>query len=164
MAHSIKHIDNPVSDILHKGQVLPEVKCNMDIIPLPIIKQHIGTLHGMSMVAVCMLDSNYRHIEMNISFDNEQYLIDFAEHVIAVWKKYEPIPSYIRSFKHNEKFLTQYNGNKLSSDTTLPTAIETFNGKKAIIDVNMVNVDYIFKLYKWSEDSPRILRLILKSI
>ena len=139
----------------------PEIKTNIQLTAIDQLKKYAGVPHGMSMVALTLIDPLNRNLEMNVVFESEMYLNAFADHVINIWEYYKPISSFIRSYKSNGEFLDKFNGYKLKKLTPFPFSIDHFNDKKVIIDVEAGVGYYLFKCYKWNEEKPRVLHLTL---
>lgn len=154
-----------LTDLVGQSSPIPDIESNINVQPLETIKKYAGVPHGMSMVALCIMDGQYRGLEMDIKFDSEMYMNSFVEHLISVWANYEPISSFIRSYKKDGKFVKEFDGNTLQESDTVPASTEEFKNKKVIIDMSTEGDDkYTFRLYRWNEVRPRILRLSVKPV
>lgn len=147
---------------------IPDIKSNIELVSMEQIKKYAGVPHGMSLVALSMLDPNNKDLELTIELDSEMYLESFVEHIMGVWQKYEPITSFLRSYKNSDEYLSEFNEIKLSTNPVFPNSNDHFKNKKVIIDVEysldkQKNPEYKFKFYRWSENKPRILHLYIKA-
>lgn len=137
------------------------IKCNLNINSWPTIEKYHGTSHGISLVAMSMLDVNNRGLQFTVTIDGDR-IDSYVEHVLSVWRRYNPIPSFIRSYKMDDKFMQEFDGIKLDTKPVFPSVPDMFMGKKVIIDIehNTDRDEYTFKHYQWNEDKPRVLQLI----
>jgi hypothetical protein len=142
----------------------PEIKSNIQFTALEQLRKHLGTSHGMSLIAITMIDFNNRDLELDVLLESNMYLEAFVEHIINVWGNYIPVPSFIRSYQVEGKFLDEFEGVKLQDTTPFPGTNDQYKNKKFIIDIADGKDDdnektYTFKFYRWGEDRPRILRV-----
>jgi len=141
------------------------LKCNQQLNALTTIQKHINSPHGDNLIAISLLDLENRLLEFHMVFEDASYLEIFVDHIFAIWRDYKPISSFLRSYKKNNIYFEQFEGQVLDTQPIFPASPDDFKGKKTIIDVEVNSsngTDYIFKLYKWNEDKPRILIAKLK--
>jgi len=138
-----------------------QVTSNIDLSMVSQIKKHIHDSHGASLTAVTMIDSLTEHQGLNIeiTFNSESELSSFVDHLIGVWDRYEPIPTVIRSFNTDGKFIESFNGVQLIDNNQAPTNINDYKNKKVLIDVEKTGMNFVFKFYRWGEVYPRVLKL-----
>ena len=154
-----------IKDITGYSTPVPDIKTNIQLQPMETIRKYSSEPHGMSLIALTMLDPMHKDLEMEIKFDDEGYINSFVEYVMGVWNKYEPITSFVRSYEKDGKFIDDLDGVKLSAKSTAPGSTADFNNKKIIIDVISIGSDsFTFKFYRWGENKPRVLRLLVKTL
>jgi len=152
-----------LKQITHQIDPMPELTANIKLDAIEEIKKHLTEPHGISLIAITMLDKKNQNLKLEIQFDTEAELITFLSTVLAIWDKYEPIPSYLRSYKQDGQFMDSIDDIKLEHTDAYPTSIEQYRGKKAIIDMSLTTPNYfIIQIHRWNETNPRILILCLK--
>ncbi len=140
-----------MTSILSLKENIVDIKCNLDIDELKVIKQFVTQPHGSSVVGLTVLDVKNRGMDLTLKFDNAILLKTFITRMIDVWNNYKPIKSYIRSFKENGSFLEEYMDKKLSTETHTPHHIDEFHGNDVIIDFDFTENNYKFTIFRWSE-------------
>jgi hypothetical protein len=149
--------------LIKKNLVEPEIKCNRVLTGLNSIKQYSSVPHGQSLLALFLVDPNNKNVQISIAYSYETVLNDLVEQLFGVWQKYEPIKSMIRSFKKDGVYLDELDGLVLQKTNSTPTSETDYDNKQVIIDVEMfVDGTYEIKLHKYSEQNPRILKLLYK--
>ena len=125
------------------------------------IKKFITEPYGSSLVALTMLDNNYSGIEMNIEFTELIELVQFNEQVVGIWSKLEQslLTSFIRTYKKDGVFLKSFNDVELESSIIFPTEVSMYKNKRYIIDIEQVRNSYKYRIYKFGENSPRMLNI-----
>lgn len=137
-----------------------KITCNLELKSLQSIKKYENLPHGMSLIALTMIDPNNKGLEMNIKIKNELYFKSFIEHIINVWCNYKPISSYIRSYYKNNIYLNEYNNLILSDNVEFPNSINYFNNKKIIVDIiEDQDFNFTFKIYQYGEIKARLLQI-----
>ncbi len=150
---------NPVVEIKSGNEIFT----NVEFPALESIKKHIDKPHGLSLIAMSMID-NIRDLE--IRFDTTDYIDTIINYLVGVWLEYAPIPCMIRSYKKNNIFQDTVDFisepiDKLQACDSVPSTVNDFNNKKVIIDIASNNGVYTIKFYKWNEGAER--RLIIRS-
>ena len=160
----MSHSSLSFKDITHQIVPIPSITSNLDIPALERILKHAGTNHGMSLVAITMLDDGCRNLEMKMIFNDEILLGTAVSQLIDIWSVYHPIPSYIRSYRRDDVYIDNLNEQPLYANSNVPTSSADYNGKRAIIDIETKgSTDYMFKIYRLGEIKPRELSLMLKN-
>jgi hypothetical protein len=138
------------------------LKINIESDSLNQVKKHINTSHGLSMLALCMLDIHHKTLNVEISFDDELSLINTSEQLLATFLKCESNKVMLRSYKVEGKFLDSYLDIKLSDITTQPVSPNEYAGNSKVIlhcSINEKKHEYYF--YRLNESGPRILTLVV---
>jgi hypothetical protein len=150
-----------IKDLIETSEQKPKIESNIAFPSLDQIKKFCGEPHGMSLLAISMIDPLNKDLEVKLSFDSDAQLGSAVEHLLAVWEVYTPITSFIRSFQIDGKFVENFNNVELTTETTYPVNVSDYRGKKVIIDASKTGTSYKFKLYRWNEVFPRILEFSL---
>ncbi len=119
---------------------MPTVTSNKQLDVINAVQKHINSSFSASLVAVCILDEAQHSLQITIEFESIQDMDDFANHCIAVWRRYIPIP-------------VAFTDNKLP-----PSNISDFAGKKRLIYYTNDENGYLFYIYRFSEDGCRVLK------
>lgn len=138
------------------------VKFSKEIAAEKAILKNFGTPHGYSQISITIMDQLNRNLDITMEFDNTFELEEAFDYIVASWKKYAPIKSFIRSYKIEGKYQKEFNGYELKSEAPFPDVMEHFYYEKdkkydIIIDIEKHNDDYTCKLYRFREDKPRVL-------
>ena len=136
-----------------------EITSNLDIRQLEAIKKYIGSPHGMSILALTMIDPEHRDLSITVKLDGNSSLDTFVEYLIGIWRQYEPIKSVIRSVQMKGVFLSTYEDIQLQQTDQQPV-LENFGKKNNIIDIQTNGLQYTFKIYRANESGVRVLKLI----
>lgn len=140
-----------------------EIKCNKNTPTIQTIKQYVNVPHGLSLLALFLIDKNNNGLDISIAYTADVSLNVILDGLFSVWLKYEPIKSLIRSFKKDGHFLQEIDGIKLIQTNERPQSEDEFNNKHVIIDVELLSdLSYEVTLYRWSEPQPRKLKLQYK--
>ncbi len=141
----------------------PEIQINTHIASYDYIKKHMGQSHGMSAIAISLIDPINADLEMRVVFDTINEMNNFIEYVLGVWKKFIPVPSFIRSYLKDDVYVKSLNGVELEEKALFPSTVEEFKGKTIIIDiVSNKTSEYLFKFYKFNDTKPRLLYVSAK--
>ena len=144
---------------------VPDIKCSLALEAMSEIKKHASEPHGASLIAITMLDTRNKTLNVDMKFDTEMELNTFFSNVLAVWGKYEPIPAYLRSYKQDGKYMESLDSAPLEVDVKHPASLEDYAGKKAVVDMILTGrTDVILNVYRWGEQAPRALTLSLKPL
>lgn len=147
------------SNVINSGPI-PLITSNMDLPAIATIRKYSGVPHGMSLAALTVLDTENRKLTLDLTFENDAYMMTFADQLVAVWGKYEPIPSFIRSYKVDGKYMSSFNGESMQLTSQMPSTHDMFGYKKAIIDIELIGLTKIvYKIWRWGEDTPRMINL-----
>lgn len=138
------------------------VKTNIDTDFILQAKKCASSSHGMSMMALSMVDANHRDLNMTVTFDNYSTLEDCAEQMTAVWAKCESNKVLFRSVKNAGEFQTEYFNYPLSEVTTFPFTSAEYKYAKVILDIDLNIGHHVYTFYRWNEPRPRILTLKTK--
>jgi hypothetical protein len=142
---------------------LIEIECNMDDPnSLNAIRVHSNKMHGLSLMALFMIESKNIELELNISYPGSKSLEFILENLISIWRNYKPSKSMIRSYIKNGEFLKELNNIKLTDKTHKPETFTEFNVCKNIIDINQIDKEVIIKIYRNAENGCRKLKLSYK--
>jgi len=150
-------MSNLLNKITQNSLSTASVSCNLELDQINEIKKNIPSPHGASLVALTAIDPKYPNLQLNISFDYALDLNRFSGSLLEIWGKYKPIPSNIRSCKQDGKFVENYDDQKLLLTSDRPQTIDEFEGRQVLIDIELTDNKYIFKLSKWTESNPRIV-------
>lgn len=158
-----------VKGITGTVSAMPEVRSNLNLASIDSIKKYADVPHGMSLIAIFMLDPLNKNVELTMKFDDESQMESFVEYVLGVWNNYEPITSFIRSYCNDGLYTTVLDNKQLSSVANHPSSNDDFKGKKVIIDIEKQTLGkeglmYIFKFHRLNEVKPRLLKLSLKNL
>ncbi len=140
-----------------------EITCNLHNKTVDILKQYSNVPHGLSLIALFLIDTNNKELDMQISYPFSTSLSSVLDSLFSVWLKYEPIKSFIRSVKKDGTFLSEIDSIKLYNNDDFPLSEDDFNGKQVIIDVELKDQEYTVTLYRWSEAKARKLKLLHKA-
>lgn len=141
------------------------VTSNIDSDSLTQAKKHAGTSHGMSMLALALLDANHRGLELTLVFDDVATLENCAEQMTAVWDRCMSNKVLFRSAKKNGSFLTDFFDKPMTDVNTMPTSSAEYKNHKLILDVELNDTDtdtggsHVYKFYRWLDQQPRVMTL-----
>lgn len=135
-----------------------DVNFNLNTEFLAQAKKHSSTSHGMSMIALSMLDINHTNLKMTMTFDSLETLENCAEQMAAVWAKCESNKVLFRSVQQEEEFLNEYFERQLTNVTAFPTASAEYKNCKVILDIKL-GYTHTYTFYRWNEQHPRVLTL-----
>jgi hypothetical protein len=139
----------------------PDIYCNIDIKPAETVKKYVGSTHGISVLALTLIDPNSHGVEFSIKYSSEQQLLYTVTQLIDVWCKYAPVKTFLRSCCVNGVYQTEYNDVSLEP-TQNPTNLG-FGLKTAAVDLDIKDNVYTFTVFRLNENSPRMLVLSVKS-
>ena len=148
---------------LLKDNTSAEIKCNKVTPTLQTLKQYSSVPHGFSLLALFLIDKNNKGLEMSLGYSSDVSLNNVVDTLFSVWLKFEPIKSFIRSFKKDNVFLQEIDGIKLLHTNDRPQSEDEFDNKHVIIDVELVDLSYDITIYRWGEPTPRKLKLQYKT-
>lgn len=137
------------------------VTTNLDTDFLTQAKKHSNSSHGMSMIALSMLDAAHMNLNTTLVFEDMDTLENCAEQMTAVWDKCASNKVLFRSAKKDGVFLAEFFGKPMSEETALPTTSDEYKNYKVIMDANINNAEnvHVYKFYRWLEIYPRVLTL-----
>lgn len=118
----------------------------------------VDSSHGMSMIALAMLDINHKNLEVTLVFDDKDTLENCAEQMTAVWHNCMSNKVLFRSIKKDGDFVPEFFGEKTSNIIGMPTSSNDYKNNKVIMDADM-NDTHVYKFYRWIENNPRVLTL-----
>lgn len=142
------------------------VNTNIETEFLTQAKKHATTSHGLSMLALSMLDTNHLNLQMTLVFEDLDTLEDCAEQMTAVWSMCQSNKVLFRSAVQGGKFLTEYFGKQVSEVTSYPSASAEYKYFKVILDIVIndttdtdtdTDTTRVYKFYRWNEPHPRVL-------
>src|SRR3990167_7070826 len=99
---------------------MPTINCNRDAKPVETIRKYANTPHGMTLLAIYMMDAESKAINIDVEFENISYLHLALEQIINTWHVFEPIKSFIRSYCIDGKFLDEFDGFVLCNNRLPP--------------------------------------------
>lgn len=143
--------------------VQPEIKSNLDVNLESVIKKYAGVPHGLSLIAVSMLDPSHKSINVELKYTDQHLLNNAVEYLVAIWHNYEPIPTRIRTYKVNGSFIEKSGTMQFQQNDDVPYSTDAFGHIKVLVDIACIKdgTEYTIKLYRWGEPSPRVLKLYL---
>jgi hypothetical protein len=135
------------------------IKANLETEALTQAKKFAGSSHGLSMMALNMLDALHKGLNVTMSFEDGGALENCADQMLAVWMRCESNKVLLRSVKQNSTFLKSYFGKELSENTAFPSTSTEYNNAKIILDAELSDFAHTYKFYRWNELTPRVLIL-----
>lgn len=143
---------------------LIKIEANKPIHALDIAKEHLNTSHGHTLIAFSMISLNNKELVTTVSFENESQLYHSANQMIKVLLVANEDKVMLRSYKDNDKYLSNYLGIALTSEIKLPLVPDDFtNGSKIILDIEKNINEQTWKFYRIYEPNPRILKIVLNT-
>ena len=139
---------------------------NKKIIAADVIEKTFGSAQSYSKIAITIMDFTQPRLEISMKFETSFELENAFSHMLGIWQRYQPIKSFIRTFKMPKGFLEEFNGYKLKDKVEFPSSEDHFYYEKNkaldyIIDIEQIDDDkrysYVVKFYRWREDIPRAL-------
>lgn len=138
----------------------PEIKSNLESNLDLLIKKYAGMSHGLSLIAISLLDPAHKSITIEMKYNDQHTLSNAVDYIIAIWNAYEPILTKLRTYKIDGKLLDHCGDLSFSLDDAYPHSTDAFGHYKVLVDItNTENKTYIFNLYRWGEPGPRVLKL-----
>ena len=122
-------------------------------------KRRVNTSHGMSMLALAMLELRHVGLNVTLTFEDIDTLENCAEQMTAIWDRCESNRVLFRSVKKDGAFLKEYFDRPLSEETTHPTSPDEYKLSKIILDADMNANTHVYKFYRTNEQRPRLLTL-----
>ncbi len=136
-----------------------DVKTNLSPELDNVIQKYANVHHGLSLIALSVLDANNKSISIEMKYDDLHLLNNAVEYIISIWNAYQPILSKLRSYKVNDKFQDKLGNVELKHEDGMPI-LSDFEHYKVLYDiVNVDNINYTFKLYRAYEQSYRVLKM-----
>lgn len=117
------------------------------------VKAHHKTSHGLSLLALCMLEQGHDGLVIETKLDNENLISEAFDQVSAIILRKVRLRSYIDS---EGKFADNYRGFKTMKKTGVPDSHEFTNMNDVMCDVNMQSPVTIM-VYRYAEKEGRKL-------
>lgn len=156
-------MDSIITKLTRHTEMEPVVTCNLSLPELEKINQYITAPHGASLVALTSIDPKNKNLDLSIEFDYHSDMERFVGHILDIWGKYKPIPSVIRSYKQDGKFVDYIDDAKMEHTDHHPESMAEYNNKHVLIDIDVKqDNDYTFKLHRWRDSKARIITCRLK--
>lgn len=139
---------------------------NKKITAADVIEKTFGSAQSYSKIAITIMDFTQPQLEIDMKFETTFELEGAFSHMLGIWQRYQPIKSFIRTFKNPKGFLEEFNGYKLKDKVEFPSSEEHFYYEKNkamdyIIDIEQTEdgkmYQYVIKFYRWRENAPRVL-------
>ena len=141
----------------------PEVHINKSFPTAAAIQKHLGSTHGLTLIALSLMDHTNVGLAMELACVGEVQLQDYASQIMGILHKSAVIKVYIRSVKNNGVFQDQFNGAVLEHSSERPASTEEFkNGANVICDVEVTNQGQTLHFWRIPEVAPRVLKLYVK--
>ncbi len=141
----------------------PEFRISRQFPTAASIQKHAGSSHGLSLVALSLVDKANKDLTIEVSCVGETQLQDFASQIRGILQNSKVIKVYFRSMKVNGVFQDTYEDSKLEHDDTLPTSPEQYKDKAhTICDIEITGDGQTWKFWRNPENAPRVLKLSAK--
>jgi len=129
------------------------------------IMRYAGTTHGISLIALSMIEQNNKKLDITVTFDGDTQLNAAATHVMAILKKSDSVPVYLRTVKTNGVFESKYGDAELQTNDVPPTSPDEFPSKSgAILDLSITHNTQTWTFYRLHDPHPRHLKLVLGGV
>jgi hypothetical protein len=135
---------------------------NNEIISLDKIKNYINRPHGVSIVALSMIDPNNKNLNINITTNDYNIYILYISQLPIIWQKYIPEPCLIRSYKKDNLWTNDYDAFDKGENAYKHLTSDTQYNKKNIFDIIEEHDNIIYYIYRWLEQ-PRKLTIRLSN-
>ncbi len=153
----IKIIINYYDIIMSK---IKKLETNIHIRELLQINKYLSdnNAYVYSLITNTFLDVKNNNLVFNIKFENLEDMDEFVTDVIERLSIINsPNNSFLRSYKVNNDFLSEYNGNKLLSHNNKPISPNEYNNKNVIVDIIKTSESYTINFYRSDESSARTI-------
>lgn len=141
----------------------PEVKVSRPFSTEESIQKHVGTTHGLTLIALSIIDKANANLSIELSCVGESQLQDFVTQLMGILQHSEVIKVYFRSVKVNGIFQNSYDGLELEKNCSKPTNSEQYKNKAhSICDIEITGDGQTWSFWRNPETTPRILKLLVK--
>jgi hypothetical protein len=146
----------------------PTINSNLHLDSVLTVKKYLGSYHSYSVVALMMLDFENNGLTIDLCFNNNIELNNAADHLLGVWNKCESNKVVIRKYKINNidnTITNNINIDNIDIDNIELNKIENNeiykNQTKIYVDIEKINYNIKYMLYRNNDTVPRILNLKL---
>jgi len=146
-----------------QDQQYPTINSNLHLDSVLTVKKYLGSYHSYSVVALMLLDFENNGLTIDLCFNNDIELNNAADHLLGVWNKCESNKVVIRKYKINN--IDNTNESNIDIDNIELNKIENNeiykNQTKIYVDIEKINYNIKYMLYRNNDTVPRILNLKL---
>ena len=169
---------------LQYNKKYPTINSNLHLDTVLTVKKYLGSYHSYSVVALMMLDLENQGLKIDLHFENFIELTNAAEHLLGVWDKCESNKVLIRNYRTiididapDDPANTDTTDDPANTDTTdeldrihyllennkvSKNTQEIYKNQTVIyIDVEREKYNVTYRLYRNTDNTPRVLNLIL---
>lgn len=139
------------------------METNITSAPIEAAKKHHGTSHGLTMLALCLIDRSHANLNVTITYDDTFSMENAAEQILAAWLKCESNKTRIVSYKINDEYQKNYLGLDLIEDSSPPVSNADYKNYKAMIYADVYSDKQKYTIYYIGSYQPRYLILQVKS-
>lgn len=139
------------------------METNITSAPIESAKKHHGTSHGLTMLALCLIDRSHSNLNVTITYDDSFSMENSAEQILAAWLKCESNKTRIVSYKINGEYQKNYLGLDLIEDSKPPVSNAEYKNYKAMIYADVYDNKQTYTIYYIGSHQPRYLILQVKS-